>query len=687
MSAAIRSIAVVALVPLLAGQQPTATLRITVTLVQVDAVVTDSQGRHVPDLRRENFELLQDGEPQNITYFAYVPGEPPATADNTLIRLAPVVITPSQIKRTIALVVDDLALSFQSLVRVREGLKKYVNEQMQTGDLVALIRTGGGVAILEQFTTDRRILLEAIDLLKWKFPGRVGLLSLRADPQDSATRNGPEILDYGYTLSALGSLRTIEEVVQGMKRFPGRKSLVFFSDSLAVNGTIGPALEHVTDLANRAAVSIYTVDPGGLRTRQHGADEDPKLYRTPADTPPNANFPPVAIGEEVDFQSDGGLRDLAARTGGLFLNSNDLARSVTQAADDQAGYYFLGYTPKEGTFDKNPARARFHKIVVRVARRGLHVRWKSGFNGVADEPEPPEVTSNSGRQEQILDALASPFQATGIKVKLTSVFTETHKTGPAVFSMLHFGGKDLAFTRDDEGVWHASVDIVTSAWRGVKQKMQQRERVQDIALPDDMYQRAQKEGFLINLLDKMQEPGTFLMRAIVRDRAAGRVGSATQVLHTPDTRKGRLALSGVLLKLAENPDAKPQDGVEEWSEGNPAVRRYHPGQNITYGYLVINAKKKGSAEPNLVLQTRLYRNGALVYTGKPSRDLLRSEVDPSKYIGGGQLHINPQAPTGEYLVQVTVTDEGARKKSQISEWADFEVVPTPALQAAAPTQF
>jgi len=67
----------------------------------------------------------------------------------------------------------------------------------------------------------------------------------------------------------------------------------------------------------------------------------------------------------------GGLHDLAARTGGLFFsNRNDLQTCVRQAADDQMGYYLLGYTPKEGTFDQDPARARFHKIVVRVARRG-----------------------------------------------------------------------------------------------------------------------------------------------------------------------------------------------------------------------------------------------------------------------------------------------------------------------------
>src|SRR5579862_2230016 len=53
------------------------TIRITVNLVQVDAVVTDSKGKHIPDLKAEDFEILQDGKPQKITHFSYIPMVPP----------------------------------------------------------------------------------------------------------------------------------------------------------------------------------------------------------------------------------------------------------------------------------------------------------------------------------------------------------------------------------------------------------------------------------------------------------------------------------------------------------------------------------------------------------------------------------------------------------------------------------
>jgi hypothetical protein len=64
-----------AVLPLLAqttGQDPV--IRVTVDLVQVDAVVTDSQGRHVAGMKPEDFQILEDGKPQKITHFSYVPG-------------------------------------------------------------------------------------------------------------------------------------------------------------------------------------------------------------------------------------------------------------------------------------------------------------------------------------------------------------------------------------------------------------------------------------------------------------------------------------------------------------------------------------------------------------------------------------------------------------------------------------
>src|SRR6266478_2119604 len=128
-------------------------VRITTNLVQVDAVVTDKNGKLVTDLKPEEIEIFEDGHKQKITHFTFNLSESAPTervarsaaTDKTAPPIPTSRIRPEDIKRTIAIVVDDLGLSFESTYYVRHALKKFVDEQMQPGDLVAIIRTSGGM--------------------------------------------------------------------------------------------------------------------------------------------------------------------------------------------------------------------------------------------------------------------------------------------------------------------------------------------------------------------------------------------------------------------------------------------------------------------------------------------------------------------------------------------------------------
>src|SRR6201999_861396 len=96
-------------------------------------------------------------------------------ADKNAPPAPPVRLRPDQVQRTMALVVDDLGLSFESAVLVRRALKKFVDEQMQPNDLVAIIRTGSGIGALQQFTSDKRQLYAAVERVKWNGLGRSGV--------------------------------------------------------------------------------------------------------------------------------------------------------------------------------------------------------------------------------------------------------------------------------------------------------------------------------------------------------------------------------------------------------------------------------------------------------------------------------------------------------------------------------
>src|SRR6266545_1858159 len=97
-------------------------VRITTNLVQVDAVVTDKSGKVVTDLKPEEVQIFEDGRQQKITHFSYYVAESPAakkptkpvTVDKNAPPVPPNRLRPEDIWRTIALVVDDLGLSFES---------------------------------------------------------------------------------------------------------------------------------------------------------------------------------------------------------------------------------------------------------------------------------------------------------------------------------------------------------------------------------------------------------------------------------------------------------------------------------------------------------------------------------------------------------------------------------------------
>jgi VWFA-related protein len=158
---------------------------VTSTLVQVDAVVTAGKGRSVPDLTANDFQVLIDGKRQQLTQFWYVPlsvesrmPEPVHTAAKTVLIPLPPPSAPlraEDVRRTIVLMVDDLGLAFESMAFVRSSLLTLVENQIQPGDLVAVIRTGAGSGALEQFTSEKRVLVSLIDGLRWNPNGRSGI--------------------------------------------------------------------------------------------------------------------------------------------------------------------------------------------------------------------------------------------------------------------------------------------------------------------------------------------------------------------------------------------------------------------------------------------------------------------------------------------------------------------------------
>ena len=281
-------------------------VRISTNLVQVDVTVTDKDGVQIADLKPEEFEIYEDGQLQEITAFtnvgsssqlrsrvdSSVGGLDPNTAYSRT-PPPPIRLRPDQVRRTIAIVVP--SLSFASTFAVRETLKDFIRDRLEPNDLVGIFAPR--LNLLQQFTSDRNLLALAVRRIVWR-PGRDPSIDFfdatRRDFEEKLRRTRDELANpsggnpsrdpLSPAMIRAGYFGTDEQtslfasglglLIQDMRKLPGRKAIVLFSDGMALNSSLEGKLRLLTDFANRSAVTIHTVHAVGLvNTDYIGADE------------------------------------------------------------------------------------------------------------------------------------------------------------------------------------------------------------------------------------------------------------------------------------------------------------------------------------------------------------------------------------------------------------------------------
>jgi VWFA-related protein len=690
-------------------------VRITTNLVQVDAVVTDKNGKVVTDLKPEEVQILEDGKPQKITHFSYnviesavvAPPAKPANVDKNAPPTPPVALKPEQVHRTMAIVVDDLGLSFESTHFVRQALKKFVDEQMQPGDLVAIVRTSGGMGALQQFTSDKRQLYAAIERVKWYASGRggVGAFAAIEPPTPGAfgadiDAKNQELNQFRDDLFSVGTLGAVSYVVKGLRQLPGRKSVLLISDGFRIYSLDDPTqsfrtrekLRRLIDEAGRASVVIYTMNATGLQT----------LGLTAADSTGGMSADQVETQlsnrRNAAFETQQGLDFLAQQTGGIAIrNTNDLGGGIRRVMEDLKGYYLIGYRPDYATFDPKTGRRTFHKLSLKITRPGkFNVRMRNGFLGHTDDdtPQGPRTLA-----QQLIGALTSPFGATGVHLQLTSLFGNDAKAGSFMRSILHIDARDLTFTDEPNG-WHKCVfDVLALTFGDNGVPVDQNGGTYTMKLPDELYKRALRDGLVYYVTVPIKKPGAYQLRMSLRDTSSERIGAASQFIEAPDLKKDRLALSGIVIRgnnpapptsspnspavqpganQPENPaSGQSPEGVEQGNaEASPAVRHFSRGMLMAYSFMIFNAHlDKATNAPQLTTQVRLFRDGKSVFTGKENPLKVTSQADLKRLLAGGVIQLGTDLPPGEYVFQVIVNDPQASEKHRLaSQWIDFEIV-------------
>lgn len=650
-------------------------VRITTNLVQIDAIVT-KDGKNVPNLKAEDFEIFEDGRKQTITSFAYISNMPAAAtpvaeADrDKSVPAAP--LKRDDPRRTLAIVVDDLGLSAESMSDVRRQLRKFVNEQLQPHDLVAIIRTSSQAGALQQFTNDKRLLTRAVDRLRWNACSRAGVNVLPPSQQ---------IMELGTTEHICGgfsffiTMRALRMIIDGMAEIAGRKSMMILSDSLPIESqdsgffNIDPnsplndrtnrviALQRVAEKAIRASVVIYAVDTQGLQTTGiTAADRFTGNART-VGAQMNAM---VANRGRLLFERRAGGELMARQTGGFQIkNSNDF--KLERILEEQSGYYLIGYRPSEETFNK-----KFHRITAKVKRSGMSLRTRYGFFGYSEEDDVKKPQSKTNL------ALASPFRSQDIDLEFTAFFANDKVAGSVIRSFLYLDAKDLTFVQANDR-HEAKIELhgVIFGDNGMVEDQITHNAV--FSLPEADYQRAVREGIRIRFDMRAKKPGAYQLRVAARDVASSHIGSAGQFVSVPNLKNKRLAVSGIVLRGVTDIAETDEDEVATVS---PAFRRFVSNSELQFALVIYNAGIDPAVRrPNLVMETKLFRNDKRVQSYPAIPVDMTNQPDLERIFATRIVQLGANLEPGNYYLLVEITDKTSKdKEPPIAQWIDFEIV-------------
>jgi VWFA-related protein len=537
----------IAILPALSAQETPFTESISVRVVNVDVIATGKDGLFVPDMRREDFELLEDGKPIDIAYFALygagplaAPGETPATAQEP----APLPPPPA----TYAVLVDQTQMRAGERNALLDQVGEFLTRSLRPEDKVLVATYSGRLKIITPLTADRRELEHGLAEIR------------RSDPVLSPTALRESILlrdiasaDGGASVSAaenrdrmqyeienlaeqegrenLEAVRMTSTFVDAVSAFEGRKALLYvgagvssqpagrliaaFTQRFGVSGQsltqlqatnsqqvrIEQARRAMVERAGAGRVTFYVVSAGPDRgPAMAGADEAGAIGA-------NITAGPSGI---VEPERESALAWLGRGTGGrVWVAQPHLASQLEGMTLDFAQYYSLGFA----AHDQGVA----HKLEVRSKRPGVTVRGRAAYRA----PVPGEASGDAvaalllGRSENPLEALLEWGEARQEKRGAPLLVPMTVRVPIRSLSFVNDGTQRLA---------KVAVDFAAKSTDGGVWTMERREF--PIAVSNKKLVEALKQSAAFEF--KLQLPkGNYRVLVAVRDQVSQAISTVT----------------------------------------------------------------------------------------------------------------------------------------------------------------
>ena len=445
-------------------------------------------------------------------------------------------------------------------------------------------------------------------------------------------------------------------LVNSMRLLPGRKSVIFFSEGLAIPPAVVAQFRSVIDSANRANVSIYAMDAAGLRTESTSKEARDNINAAAARTlgrNPTSDVVGSAMTQALEKNEDtlrmdphSGLGELAGDTGGLLIrNTNDLSAGFRRVDEDMRNYYVLTYVPSNDVFD-----GKFRTIKVNVKRGGVDVASRKGYFAVR-APGALPVKTFEAPALAMLDVTPVPnaFPVRAVAVK----FPERDRPG-LVPVLVALSASNITFVpSEDKQTEHADFTVLVRFRDQANEIVRKLSQHYQFDGPADKV-GTMKQGEVLFYRQTELPPGVYTMETVVFDAVSNRASVRFSTVEQPKAASDSLRVSNLVLVGRS----------EKVSEADrPADNPFLVGDRLLYPNLGTPLPKaeakelaffftvyQGTAKPTAVLE--LMQNGKLLAQSPLPLDA----ADASGRIQQvGRLPIDALSP-GTYDLRVVVTD-------------------------------
>jgi VWFA-related protein len=534
------------------------TFKVRVNLVLVRVVVRDQQGKVVPNLHKEDFQLSDNRKPQIISTFSVE--TPESRVVSTTTSADPnVPVDPEAAKavaaalpqRFVSVVFDDQHLTMQDALFVRTSAGRFFNS-LAASDRVGIYSTSG--QFTQEFTDDHELLRKSLlkiiphsptagihdcpdisyyeaDLIENQHDTQALAIAAEDAVQcafggDETQINAARSMAQAMAGAVVGredssteyALRHMEEVMRRLATMPGQRIMVFVSPGF-ITSTLHLEFSDLVDRATKANIVVNTIDARGLYTPDMGDIANPASpgsYRTLGY---KATYAVAAQLAQEDV-----LAELADGTGGTFFhNRNDVDEGLREAGAAPAMTYLIGFSPQNMKLDGS-----LHTLKVSfVHKTNYKIQARHGYFAPRHVVDPTEAA-----KQEIQEALFSQDEIRDLPVDLHTQFFKTDNYQAKLAVLTHVDIKGVHF-RKAEGRNRDDLTVATAIFDENGNYVTGGEKIVQMKLLDLTYYRLSLSG--LNLKTSFDvKPGTYLVRQVVRDSEGSQLAARNGAVVIPN---------------------------------------------------------------------------------------------------------------------------------------------------------